>query len=571
MNLRLIQDFSFLNALGVAILQSLWQCFLLWALYETIIVAAKNITSKVKHNLSELFVFASFGWFIFTFISKLFTAPNTYHDAGLTTSEFNGNLIHDSLNQFAAFSGNAIAFLSVAYLFLLFLFIIKLISAYSEVKLVAQKSLISAPVHLQNFTEKVANEIKIPKRIKVWVSENIDVPATIGFLKPVILIPLSSINNLTSYQLEAILLHEISHIKRNDYLVNLLISIIETVMFFNPFVALMIKSIKRERENCCDDFVLMYRYDAHSYASALLQLEKFRNSNVELSLSAVSNKKQLFSRVKRIMGTGTTLQSNYAYRLLALITITSILCLLNIALLSIEPKQNISSEAFNPKSDLLWRPSADMILLSTQGKQADEKNWNGIGKKEIPKAAIGNSNKKDLETYKDKSNSPINKSENHLALTDPRPDDELEIDQKIDYGTINDALQMAMKEIKNLDWGKIEKNINKSLEEVKKQNLFTNQSKLNKVLKNIPQIKINTEATEALKKFTHSKYQKVVFDSLKIVENMLLAQKATLFAAAQSERLQKLFEDPSFKKVLNLSAEIKDAINSNVNRQTLKL
>ena len=167
-------------------------------------------------------------------------------------------------------------YLSVAYIFLLLFLMAKLFTAYRHVHYIAHKNLLNPPAALDLFASQVSLQMEIPKKIKIWISNHIEVPATIGFIKPVILIPFASLNHLTVHQLEAVILHELSHIKRNDYFINLLISIIETILFFNPFIALFIKIIKSERENCCDDFVLQYRYDPHSYASALLRLEQSR-------------------------------------------------------------------------------------------------------------------------------------------------------------------------------------------------------------------------------------------------------------------------------------------------------
>ena len=99
--------------------------------------------------------------------------------------------------------------------------------------------------------------------------------------------------------MEAILLHELAHIKRYDYLINLLLSLIETVLYFNPFVRLLSHDIKRERENCCDDWVLQYQYDGAMYVSALMALAT-KNASPKLALYA-SDKKMLLSRIKRIV------------------------------------------------------------------------------------------------------------------------------------------------------------------------------------------------------------------------------------------------------------------------------
>ena len=141
--------------------------------------------------------------------------------------------------------------------------------------------------------------------------------------------------------MEAIILHEISHIKRNDYLVNLFVSLIETILFFNPFVVLLGKIIKKERENCCDDFVLQYQYDRHSYASALLVLEQSREQQFRLALTATSGRKQLLFRIKRIMEVKNSNDGlNYGQKLLALLLSTGIIC--SIAWLTPEKKTNQS-------------------------------------------------------------------------------------------------------------------------------------------------------------------------------------------------------------------------------------
>jgi hypothetical protein len=102
-------------------------------------------------------------------------------------------------------------------------------------------------------------------------------------------------------QVEAVLLHELSHIKRYDYLVNFIISIIHTVLYFNPFVKQFMKSIETERENCCDQLVLQFGYDKVGYASALLTLEKISAHSQVLAIAA-TGKNYLLNRIEKIVG-----------------------------------------------------------------------------------------------------------------------------------------------------------------------------------------------------------------------------------------------------------------------------
>ena len=243
---------------------------------------------------------------------------------------------------FLSYASKSLPYLSVAYIFLLLFLTSRLFAAYRYVYLISNKRLIRPGVELKLFASKVALEIGIRKKVSVWISQHIDVPATVGFIKPVILIPLASINNLSSLQLEAIILHELAHIRRNDYITNLVISVIETILFFNPFVVLLSNAIKRERENCCDDFVLQYRYDPHSYASALLRLEQSRMSKLKLAIGAVSGKKQLLSRIKRITNRQVAArQFNYGQKLMALLFVTGIIC--SVAWLSPNEKKSVAS------------------------------------------------------------------------------------------------------------------------------------------------------------------------------------------------------------------------------------
>jgi len=472
MDLTTFQHSLFLHALGNAILNSMWQGFLLWIVYETIIISYKNRNAKFKHNLCVLFIATSFIWFIITLISRLLISQKIALAPGIN----NINTVKGTISPFheiLSFAANMLPYLSIAYILLLFFLMIKLFAAYKYVHFISKKNLIAPSQHLQNFAAKVAFQLKILKKIEVWISNNIEVPATIGFIKPVILIPFASVNNLSVYQLEAIILHEFSHIKRNDYLVNLLVSIIETVLFFNPFIAVFVKIIKRERENCCDDLVLQYQYDPHSYASALLRLEQSRKATIQLALGAVSGKKQLLSRVKRITGTDTVSQFNYGQKLFALLIITGIFC--SLAWLSpsnikkenayislknnlkvppqshISIKENIITEAPSLKTEILpGKNEADKITLSETEKKTDSIEK---GKMELI------SDKQLLEELIPARKSNFKRFENIPKIQLENLDVDI-------AGEINKGLHKAYIEINKINWKKVQNDINKSLSEI---------------------------------------------------------------------------------------------------------
>jgi len=140
----------------------------------------------------------------------------------------------------------------------------------------------------------------IAREVKIWLSEWVTSPVTIGYLKPIILMPVAAMNNLTPHQLEAVILHELSHIHRYDYFLNLIISFIKTILYFNPFLKLLVKSIEKEREHSCDEMVLQFQYKPGEYASALLRLEQ--SNHRQMMMAAAGKNHDLLNRIESILG-----------------------------------------------------------------------------------------------------------------------------------------------------------------------------------------------------------------------------------------------------------------------------
>ncbi|HET7179971.1 MAG TPA: M56 family metallopeptidase, partial [Chryseosolibacter sp.] len=151
------------------------------------------------------------------------------------------------------------------------------------------------------YIHKTAAALGINRIISLAQSHAINSPMVIGYFKPVILIPIGMLSGLTTEQLETIFLHELAHIKRHDYLINLVQSVVETIFFFNPAIWALSELIRKEREFCCDDAVIGTHGHATAYAHALVHLEEVRLSRHAFALSLAENKNQLLNRIKRIM------------------------------------------------------------------------------------------------------------------------------------------------------------------------------------------------------------------------------------------------------------------------------
>jgi len=146
---------------------------------------------------------------------------------------------------------------------------------------------------------ELSRRMGIDRTVRVFQTTLADVPMVVGWLRPVILIPVCSLVNLNVLQLEALLAHELAHIRRHDYLVNLMQTAIETLLFYHPAVWWLGNRIRDERENCCDDIAVTVCGSVHVYASALANLEESRIASVRLAMAASNG--SLLDRVRRLV------------------------------------------------------------------------------------------------------------------------------------------------------------------------------------------------------------------------------------------------------------------------------
>jgi uncharacterized protein (TIGR03435 family) len=150
-------------------------------------------------------------------------------------------------------------------------------------------------------TARIAASLGLARRVHVVDSPHVDTPTVIGWMKPVILLPIAAFAGLSASQVEAILAHELAHIRRHDFLVNLLQTFAETLLFYHPAVWWLSARIRTEREHCCDLVALSVCGDAVGYAEALVELESWRTVRAPLALAATGG--TLVARVRRLLGT----------------------------------------------------------------------------------------------------------------------------------------------------------------------------------------------------------------------------------------------------------------------------
>ncbi len=151
----------------------------------------------------------------------------------------------------------------------------------------------------QEAAARLASRLGLVNAVRVVESRLVGTPTVVGWMRPIVLLPVAALANLTPAQVEAILAHELAHIRRHDYLFNLLQSLGETVLFYHPAVWWVSGRIRAERENCCDDVALVVSGDRVGYASALAALEEWRGRETAPALGVTDG--PLSGRVRRIL------------------------------------------------------------------------------------------------------------------------------------------------------------------------------------------------------------------------------------------------------------------------------
>lgn len=187
------------------------------------------------------------------------------------------------------------------------LFLLKLGTSLADIRNLRKKQHDPADSFWQELLEKQIKLLLLDKPVKLLKSIHVDMPMTYGIWKPVILVPAALFFQLSPVQLEAIIAHELAHIKRHDYLINLLQSFLEVVFFFHPIFWWINKTIHEQRENACDDLAIKMGIAPKDLAFGLANVLNYANNPIpEMAMAAAKTSNPTLDRIKRIMGIKTS-------------------------------------------------------------------------------------------------------------------------------------------------------------------------------------------------------------------------------------------------------------------------
>lgn len=294
-------------ALGWTLVHSLWQSLIICTLLFSILKFTRNASANLRYMLSFLSLLCCVVMSSFTFAEYYNSIANIEaHSLSGTTEAL---LVYQSgiwtkiftaLNPYLDFIV-VIWFVGVLWQF------VRYLSDYSLSQKIKSRACRPITGSWKLRLEELASAIGV-HNVQFRLSKIVTVPCVVGHFKPVVLLPLELISKLPSDYIEAIVLHELAHIRRNDYLLNVVLCCIKTLFFFNPFVMKICAWIDIERENACDDIAVEQCGDPVVFANSLSQFAALE-SRYQMAMAAHKRKYHLLTRVKRLFTNNTSMSA----------------------------------------------------------------------------------------------------------------------------------------------------------------------------------------------------------------------------------------------------------------------
>ena len=294
--------------LGWALVHSLWQGTLAALLLAVCNFGLRDSNARVRYAVNCLFLMLLLALPVLTFGALLLRAPGPgpaavvtgplpaamHATASRATSPPRLDL-ENSLTPLLPW----VVTLWIAGVALLSM---RWIGAWTCLHRVRRAASLPVPPEWERALRDLMRRAAISAPVRLAIHPLTQVPCVIGWLRPVILMPAASLAGLDWRALEALLTHELAHIRRHDYLVNLLQTTVDTLLFYHPAVWWVSRRVRMERENCCDDFAAQLCGGRLIYARALVDLEQTRAAEPAFAMSARGG--SLVERVQRLLRTG---------------------------------------------------------------------------------------------------------------------------------------------------------------------------------------------------------------------------------------------------------------------------
>jgi beta-lactamase regulating signal transducer with metallopeptidase domain len=246
---------------------------------------------------------------------------------------------------------------------------IRLVVSWGRIKKLAQTASPATETWERTLT-RLSGALALRRGVAILESAAVEVPTVIGWLKPLILLPMSTISALKPEEIEMLLAHELAHIRRHDFFVNLMQTAVETLMFYHPAAWWISHRIRIEREHCCDDMAIETCGSALRYARALTHLEELRAHPAELALAA--NGGSLLTRIRRLVSSTDDAASDTSRWGAAAAVLAVVIALLAIPSMPALAKRSTDElPAKPPKKTMAAKPATTSITVDSKSATCD--------------------------------------------------------------------------------------------------------------------------------------------------------------------------------------------------------
>jgi len=333
--IELIFSPEMVEALGWTIVHSLWQGLLVLVALLVILLFIRKYSAQIKYFISYIALIGILGWSSFTFSQsyqyahekqllkeKISETPGyvktfieesiTKEKSGLTGQE-SINLTHVKARAF--FQRNFYVICSFWLIGIVFL-ILRFAGGMLYTRKIRRFQVVLLPEEWILKIEEIATRLSIRRKVTAFFSPLAKIPMTLGVFKPVILFPVSVFTGLSAREIEAIIAHELAHVLRNDYIFNIIQSMVEIIFFFHPAIWIISAKIRKERENSCDNIAIQVTGDKIALVKALASVQIHFWEEQQLAMAFAGKKNNILQRIKRLQN-NIVMKTNFIEGLIA--------------------------------------------------------------------------------------------------------------------------------------------------------------------------------------------------------------------------------------------------------------
>jgi beta-lactamase regulating signal transducer with metallopeptidase domain len=316
MILRELHSLVSIDSIGIWLFHFVLLSSVIALITSVILFIFKNISAQLKYcicflslllmillpSVTSLLDFYENNFKVFTAPTKILSpvkAKEVFIDGKYIATQYRKNeffLVSDE--EIITRIGSYLPYITSAWLIGVFLNSLYHLFGFYKLRKLVRKIQQNLEPFWESRFQSLILKLNIKRKIIISKLPGLEAPVIIGCLKPILFLPLSFFSGMNNEYIEAIILHELAHIKRYDYLFNMIQVMIEILGFFHPAVWWLSKKIREERENCCDDVAIKITGDRLIYVKALVQLEECRDKN---KLILAANGGNLFCRTTRIL------------------------------------------------------------------------------------------------------------------------------------------------------------------------------------------------------------------------------------------------------------------------------